>query len=290
MLDESENLDSVRSVQSSDDLASTGNQGQPNSLPRSKFMSFRNERFKRYMTGTVSVLVAMGLWQAIFSLHLTSPIILPGPSAVWSSFMQYLHTGQFAIDARYSGEELALGYISGCAAGVIFGLLFGYYKTLQNIVNPFLSFALAIPIIALAPLMLVWLGLGLLSKVAVIFAVCFFPVLLNTINGIKNVDPNLHRMSQAFCVRGVRYFRTVGVPSSVPYILAGMRLAIGHGLIGVFVAELLGANHGIGEMMDIASADFNTGRLFVGLIELGVAGLVLTGLLLRVEDHFSKWK
>lgn len=271
-------------------LVPTGSGEQRQPITAARLYRYRNERYTRHLIGAVAVLVALSIWEGIAALNLESKLILPSPSDVWTSFTQYASTGQLGADITTSGKELILGYVAGCAAGIVLGLLIGYYRTLQYVANPFVSFSLAIPIIALAPLMIVWLGIGLLSKVAVIFLVCFFPVLLNTIGGVKNVDPHLRRMSKAFCVPDLRYFRSVAFPSSVPYILSGMRLSIGHGLIGVFVAELLGASHGVGLMMENAATDFNTARLFVGLIIFGIAGLSLTALLLSVEKHFSKWK
>lgn len=243
------------------------------------------------VVGTMSILTVLGLWEVITAIHAVSPIVLPAPYAVVQAFNSYIGSGRFGKDALASGEEFVLGYSTACTAGIAIGVLIGYYQVATWIVNPFLSIGLAVPIIACAPLMLVWLGIGLLSKVAVIFLICFFPVVLNTATGTKNIDRNIVRMANSFCTSDRRYFATVALPSSFPHILTGMRLAIGGGLIGVFVSELaLGSTNGIGTMIVNAGAQLQTPLLFVGLIIFGAMGLILTSLLLRWERHFSVWK
>lgn len=189
-----------------------------------------------------------------------------------------------------SGQELFYGLALAAVVGIAAGLAIGWYPRLGYFLDPFINFLYAVPRVALGPLLIVWLGIGLGSKVALVFLISVFPVLVNTSSGIRSLDPHLLRVARCFGANDLKIFRTIALPGSVPFILGGLRLAVGQSLIGVFVAELLGAQYGIGAMIENAGQQFQTDMVFAGLLIFAAAGMLLTAIVRWVERHFDAWR
>jgi NitT/TauT family transport system permease protein len=174
--------------------------------------------------------------------------------------------------------------------GVVFGVVIGWYRRLAMIVEPFLTGLYSTPRVALVPLILIWFGIGMWSKVFIVFINAFFPVLINTIGGVKAIDRDLLRAARSFCASDWQIFTTVVVPGSVPFILTGVRQAVALGLIGVVVGEMFGGSEGIGYMVNYGGQTYQTDTVFVGVVIIAFAGIVLTWLAERLERHFSRWR
>jgi ABC-type nitrate/sulfonate/bicarbonate transport system permease component len=140
------------------------------------------------------------------------------------------------------------------------------------------------------PVLIIWFGIGLPSKIAVVFLGAVFPIMINTAAGVRTVDRSLIQAARAFNATDRQLFLTVNLPACVPFVLSGMRLAVGQGLIGVFVGELLGAQHGIGLLVANAGASFQTATVLAGVALIAMAGVVLTNLLGLAERRFSSWR
>jgi NitT/TauT family transport system permease protein len=158
------------------------------------------------------------------------------------------------------------------------------------LVEPFLTALYSTPRVALVPLVLIWFGIGMWSKVFIVFINAFVPVLMNTIGGVKAIDRDLLRAARAFCASDSQIFTTVIVPGSVPFILTGVRQAVALGLIGVVVGEMFGGSEGIGYMVNYGGQTFQTDTVFLGVVIIAFAGIVLTWLAERLERHFSRWR
>lgn len=245
---------------------------------------------ERRVLGVVAIVVLLTAWEIVAALRIKPKILLPGPVDVAQAFQRIFSTSGIWVDLRVSGEELLYGYVLAVLVGVIFGVLFGWYRRLGYLFDPVVNFMYAIPRVALTPLLIIWLGIGVTSKVALVFLIAVFPVLINTVSGVRSLDPQLLRAARCFGASDLQMFRTVALPASVPFILSGLRLAIGQALIGVFVAELVGAQHGIGQLMSNAGDQFQTDVVFAGLLIFAVSGVVLTSLLRRLEAHFAAWR
>lgn len=248
------------------------------------------QRTERIVLGTAFIVLLFAAWQLVTMLHIEPPILLPSPAAVIGTFETLFTSPDIWQDLLASGEELFYGFALASAVGIIAGLAIGWYPRLGYFFDPFINFLYAVPRVALGPLLVVWLGIGLSSKVALVFLIAVFPVLVNTSSGVRSLDQHLLRVARCFGANDLKIFRTIALPGSVPFILGGLRLAIGQALIGVFVAELLGAQFGIGALIENAGQQFQTDVVFAGLLIFAVAGMVLTTVVRWLERRFDAWR
>ena len=242
------------------------------------------------LIGTGAVVVVLIAWEVVALLQLKPKLILPGPFDVLDAFRSLFVDGDIWLDLWTSAQELVTGLALAVLIGLPVGLLIGWYKRIAWALNPFINFLYATPRIALTPLLIIWLGIGSESKIAIVFLMALFPILINTAQGVQALEQGTVRVARCFGASDLQLFRTVALPGTVPFIASGMRLAVGQALIGVFVAELSGAQHGVGMMMSTAGQQFQTATVFAGLFIFAATGVVLTALLRRVENHFAAWR
>jgi NitT/TauT family transport system permease protein len=247
----------------------------------------RNEQL---VIGTIAVITFFIAWQAVGSARIVSRLFLPAPTDVVEAFGELIRDGELARDLAVSGQEFFIGYFLAGATAIPLGLLLGWYPRVRYALDPFVTFLYATPRIVLLPLFIIWLGIGIESKIAVIFLGAFFAVLINTTAGVRNLDTHLIRVARSLGAGDLVIFRTIALPGSVPFILTGLRLGIGHALIGVVVGELVAAQYGIGRMMAIAGATFQSSKVFAGLFFIAATGMALTYILQRLERHFDAWR
>lgn len=250
----------------------------------------RRRIHEKYVYGTLAVVVALGVWQLVASLRVKPAIVLPGPWDVIQAFRQLFSNSAIWTDLATSGKELLYGLLLATVIGLPLGLVIGWYRRLAYVLNPFVTFLYATPRIAVTPLLIIWLGIGLSSKVAIVFLMAVFPILINAATGVQSLDSSIVRVARCFGAGDLKIFRTIALPGSVPFIISGLRLAVGQALIGVFVAELSGAISGVGVLMNTAGQQFQTSVVFAGLFIFAVTGVLLTGLLRRIERHFAAWR
>jgi ABC-type nitrate/sulfonate/bicarbonate transport system permease component len=263
--------------------------GAPKRQPGGLFAGL-GQRTERAVLGTAFIVLLFAAWQLVTALGVEPPILLPSPGAVIRTFQTLFSSPDIWQDLAASGKELLYGFTLASAVGIVAGLAIGWYPRLGYFFDPFVNFLYAVPRVALGPLLVVWLGIGLSSKVALVFLIAVFPVLVNTSSGVRSLDQHLLRVARCFGASDLKIFRTIALPGSVPFILGGLRLAIGQALIGVFVAELLGAQHGVGAMIENAGQQFQTDVVFAGLLIFAVAGMVLTAIVRWLERRFDAWR
>jgi ABC-type nitrate/sulfonate/bicarbonate transport system permease component len=148
----------------------------------------------------------------------------------------------------------------------------------------------ATPRIALLPLVMIWFGIGLMSKIAIVFLGAIFPILVNTITGVRTVNADFVKVARSFGSNDWQMFLTVVLPSSVPLLLSGLRLGLGHALVGIVVGEMYGATHGLGFLIATAGARFQTDKVMVGIIIIAAAGVAMTEFLRLIERRFERWR
>lgn len=215
---------------------------------------------------------------------------MSAPSLIWKAAAQLLGSGEMWNDLYVSGIEFAWGYLLSVSVAVPFGIAVGWYKKMAYTFDPFINAMNATPRVALLPLVIIWLGIGILSKVGIIFLGAVFPILMNTRDGVKTTPINLLNAARSFGASEWMVFKAVVLPSTVPFILTGLRLGVGRALVGVMVGELYAATAGIGFMITVAGATFQTDKVFVGVLIFALSGMISMELLSRVERHFDKWR
>ena len=246
---------------------------------------------ERKILGTISVAIFLTAWELVGNtLQLINPMFMSAPSLIWKAAVQLFATGEIWNDLRVSGIEFAWGYFLSVVVGVPFGIAIGWYKKFAYVCDPFVNAMNATPRVALLPLVIIWLGIGILSKVGIIFLGAVFPLLINTRDGVKTTPANLLTAARSFGASEWQIFKSVVIPSTVPFILTGLRLAIGRALIGVMVGELYAATAGIGFMITVAGATFQTDKVFVGVLIFAITGMIATEIVDRAERKFDKWR
>jgi ABC-type nitrate/sulfonate/bicarbonate transport system permease component len=246
---------------------------------------------ERKILGTLAVIAFLTVWELIGNtLQLINPMFMSAPSLVAKAAVQLFTSGEIWNDLYVSGIEFFWGYGLSVIFAIPFGIAIGWYKRFAYICDPFVNAMNATPRVALLPLVIIWLGIGILSKVGIIFLGAVFPLLINTRDGVKTTPVNLLTAARSFGASEWQIFKSVVLPSTVPFILTGLRLAVGRALIGVMVGELYAATAGIGFMITVAGATFQTDKVFVGVLIFAITGMILTDVIDRIEHRFDKWR
>ncbi|HEY8578550.1 MAG TPA: ABC transporter permease [Beijerinckiaceae bacterium] len=243
------------------------------------------------LVGALSVLVVLGAWQAAWSAGMIDELFFSGPSAIFHR----LYTGLFTIgDMRphvwFSTQNFLSGFLIASALGIPLGIILGWYRLPRLILDPFITSLYSTPRIVFVPLIIMWFGLGLGSKVVIVFMSAFFPILLNVMAGVRTTDDQLLGAGRAFCATQWDLFRTIVLPSSVPFIIVGLRQGLAHGLIGVVVGEFFAGSNGIGYLIGEAAMSFKTDLLFACVIIVATVGIGVSAILQRVERYFQRWR
>lgn len=239
---------------------------------------------------TMGVISAIGLWQLAVASGLVSPLVLSSPSRIVVAGAAYIDSHQFVIDAETSGTEFVAGFGLAVIVGIALGFAIGWMWRVEQFLDPVINFLYASPRVALAPLLIIWFGIGVESKVAFIFLMSVFPIIINTTLGVHSVDRDLTDLARSLNASSWQLIRTIVFPSSIPFIVTGIRIGLGVGLIGVVVGEFVASTSGIGYTISEAASSYEVDLVFVGLIIMGTAGAILTEALRRLEGRMAKWK
>lgn len=250
----------------------------------------RSGEIRRRARAAASIVIGLCVWEAVARLVVHNDAFLAAPSAVAKRGWEMILNGQLGYNSWVSLEELIIGFILGAIAGIAIGAAMATWKSVNDFLEPWISGLYAAPMIAFAPVVIIWFGVGIVSKVAVVFMMVVFPMIINTQAGLESTDRRLLTVARSFCASRMRVFRTVSIPSAAPFIVAGMRLAVGRGLVGVVVGELFGSRAGLGNVITTASSVFDMPTLFVAVVTLAIAGVVLTDLLRTLETRLAAWR
>ena len=235
----------------------------------------------------VSVAAILLAWQVAGE---RSPILMSTPRAVAVAFGDMVADGTLGHALASSLVVLAIGLGTGTAAGVAIGLAAGRSNTVAWLIDLPVNALYAVPAVTLIPVIVLWFGFGTLTKTAVVFLFVVFPVLISTMRGIREVDPDLVEVARSFQSSERRMWADLFLPSALPYVVTGLRLAIGRALIGVIVAEYYTALSGLGYLISTNANDFNTARMFVPIVVIAALGVALTALLGVAERRLAPWR
>jgi ABC-type nitrate/sulfonate/bicarbonate transport system permease component len=246
---------------------------------------------EKKILGGLAVGIFLIIWELAGNVYQwINPMFMSSPSLIFKAAVQLFASGEIYHDLYVSGIELLGGYFLAVAVAIPFGIMVGWYKRMSYVFDPFINAMNATPRVALLPLVIIWLGIGILSKVGIIFIGAVFSVLINTRDGVKTTPVNLLNAARSFGASEWMVFKTVVIPSTIPFILTGLRLAVGRALVGVLVGELYAATAGIGFMITVAGATFQTDKVFVGVLIFALSGMIGMELLTKLERRFDKWR
>ncbi len=240
---------------------------------------------------TATSLVAFVLlWQAVAIFAHLGPSVFAGPGPVLQALVDLTRSGELAQHLLATGSVFFAGFVLAAVFGIVVGLLLGISEDFEAILGPYLMALYAAPRVAFISLLLVWLGVGATSKIALVFLSAFFPITLNALTGARTVDHVLLRAARSYGASKLQVFLKVVLPFAVPSILAGLRLGIGRALIGAFVAEMFGANAGIGYLIIRAGYEFKAATLLAGVLVLAACSVLLTEGLRWAAQRLAPWQ
>lgn len=235
---------------------------------------------------TVASLAGLLLvWQVVALAGVVRAEYLPGPAAVAAAGLGMLQSGELWENAQPSLVEFAGGFALAIVVGVPLGLLMGWFRTARELCEPFVMMLNALPRVALIPVIAVWLGVGENSKAAVVFIGAVIPIVVNGIAGVREADGILVRAARSFGATDLQLFRKVLLPSAVPSLIAGLRLGVGHAVIGVVLAEMYAAVQGIGWLLQTYGADYEGAQLVFLVVVVALFGYLATAGLEALESR-----
>ena len=247
------------------------------------------QALRRRFAGLLSVAGGLLLWELISRFVVDNALFLAAPSQIAVALYNLAVTGELWKHIKVSAEEFALGYAIAAFLGIALGFAMASGDTMKRALQPWVSALYATPTLALAPLFTLWLGIGIWSKVLVVIFFVVFAVAINTETGLRTTSERLIEMLRSFGATRKQIFVKVSLPSAVPMILAGLKLGIGRGLVGVVVAELFGSRAGLGRLISQSADAFNMPELFVGVVVLAAAGIVMTAGFGWLEKRLVPW-
>jgi sulfonate transport system permease protein len=248
-------------------------------------------RFRRSMRNlgirVLSLAVFLALWEwAGANIH---PVLFTTPSAVAKAAVEMIGSGELWTYLWPSLKVLAIGFSLACVIGIGMGLLLARYEILDVALSVYITFLYSIPSVALVPLIVLWAGFEFKAKVIILFLFAFFPMVINTYQGVKSVDPKLIEVGRAFRCSEYQLWTNIVLPAALPFIVTGLRLAVGRGLIGMVLADLYTAISGIGYLIVRTASTYQVDKMFVPIVTLGLLGVSLTALLRVAEKYVAPW-
>lgn len=247
-------------------------------------------RVRPFWLGLLGIVAFLTLWELVAQAGLLNPVVVSSPSRIAAAFAGQAGSGQLFGDFVVSFTELVIGFSLSLVVGVAVGVAMGLSRTTEYALDPFVWFLYSTPLIALYPLIVIWFGFGFTTVVAITFLLTVVPLAVNTLAGVRSVDPSLVRAVRAFGGTASDVVFKAVLPSSLPLVLAGVRIGLGRALIGVVLGEMFSANAGLGFRMTSYGAHLKTADVFVPLTIFIVIGVVLTQLTTLLEDRLLAWK
>jgi len=242
---------------------------------------------RRIGAGLASLAVFLALWKLATVVGRYPDYILPAPEVVGERAWRAVDSGVLWEHTAVTLLEVVLGFAAGATTAIVTGIALGKSVLIERVLSPYIVAAQAIPILALAPLLDIWFGGGLLARVVICALIVFFPIAIATMVGIRSVDPLLAEMLRSLGASGPQQTRLLEIPSALPVLFGGLRVGVTLAVIGAVVAEWAGASAGLGVLINIANQGlFDTPLMFVALATLAIIGLAFYGLVVIVERRF----
>ncbi len=235
-----------------------------------------------------SILATLGVWE--WYGRQVDPIFFSYPTAIAAAIPELIRRGDLQKALSVSLVELSCGLAVAIVIGTLIGLLMGRYRTFDNLVELQISALYSTPNVALVPLLILWFGLGFKAKAVLVFLAAVFPLIINTYGGVRNISNSLLDIARAEGANEFQIFTKIVVPASVPFIMTGIRLAIGRAIVGMVVAEMFMATDGLGGALITYGNAFATDKVFLVIIILSLLGVTLTEIVRLAENRIASWK
>ena len=247
----------------------------------------RNERLVLSVAGVVAF---FALWQIGADRGVVDRFFFSAPTDIAAAAWEEIQNPRFWEDVKVSGWELFVGTAIALVVSIPLGLLVGWYRRLNYAVDPWLNFANALPRVALIPLVVLTAGLGVEMKITIVFLGAVFTVMVATVEGVRTVERHLVDVSRSFRARQRLIFTSLVIPGTLPFIVSGMRIAVGRVLAGVIIAEFYAQTQGIGVMILKAGFAFNSARMMFGILLFTLLGIILYEAVGYAERYFQRWR
>ena len=247
----------------------------------------RKRQVQNIVIRVVSVAVVLALWEVLGS-HI-DPVLFTKPSLVAVAAVQMILSGELWTYLAPSLVVLAIGLTLAAIVGIAVGLLLARFWIADVALGVYITFLYSIPSVALVPLIVLWTGYETTAKVVILFLFAFFPMAINTYQGVKNVDPKLIEVGRSFRCSEGQLWANIVLPGALPFIVTGLRLAVGRGLIGMVLADLYTAISGVGYLIVRTASTYQVDKMFVPIVTLGLLGVTLTALLRLLERTVAPW-
>jgi NitT/TauT family transport system permease protein len=238
----------------------------------------------------ISVGFAILIWHLIARYGGFPAFILPSPAQVWTRFLSALLDGRLAYHVVVTLGEVLAGLALGVITATTLGYLLAKSEAFERLLAPYIVASQSIPIVAIAPLLVIWFGPGLISKVLICALIVFFPVLINTIVGLRSVPDELRDLMRSLQATSWQTFQYLEVPSALPVFLGGLRIGATLAVIGAVVGEFVGADRGLGFLINIGRGQYDTALVFVSIFTLVGMAMALYGLVVLVETRLLSWQ
>ena len=238
----------------------------------------------------ISLLAAILLWELVVRLWNPPAFILPSPGLVGTRFWQVLGDGSLLRNTLYTLSEVIVGMALGVCTATALGYVLAKSVAIERLLSPYVVASQSVPIVAIAPLLVIWFGPGMFSKVLICALIVFFPVLVNTIVGIRTVPDDLRDLMRSLQATAWQTFHLLEVPAALPVFLGGLRIGATLAVIGAVVGEFVGADRGLGFMINRARGQYDTALVFVAVLTLVLTALCLYGLVVLLESRLLSWQ
>jgi NitT/TauT family transport system permease protein len=255
----------------------------PKKLPTSAYRG-------RFWLGFGSLFAGLSCWQLTVSLSGLPAFILPAPADVWSRFARAITDGSLLINSGVTLVEVLLGLLSGVMFATVLGYLLAKSRKLERVLSPYLVASQAVPLVAVAPLLIIWFGPGMFSKVLICALIVLFPVLVNTVVGVRAVPHALYDLMNSLHATRRQILLKLEIPAALPIFLGGLRIGATLSVIGAVVGELVGADSGLGFLINIGRGQYDTALVFVAIFTLILLALLLYGIVALIESRALRWQ
>jgi len=256
-------------------------------IPQKSYMTAKSTR---NWLGLVSLLAGLLIWWTVARYSGLPSFILPAPGQVWIRFLRALSDGSLLVHTGVTLFEILAGLLIGALAATVLGYLVAKSRALERAISPYLVASQAIPLVAIAPLLVIWFGPGMFSKILICALIVFFPVLVNTVVGVRAVPAALHDLMRSLRATRGQILLKLEIPAALPVFLGGLRIGATLSVIGAVVGELVGADRGLGFLVNVGRGQYDTALVFVAVFTLILLALALYGMVAWAEKRLLNWQ